>query len=111
MKNSKIFWNGFAIAAQILLPVFYWKAALVINVILGFFMLIIIIEDDHHNAPFFVDYNAISLAALIIFGITEGLRWIYKNTVKKFNNWLDSIDFSKSFKRKKQEENVQLNHI
>jgi len=95
MSNSAKFWTGLGLLTQLILLIFCWEAEATVNGILGFVTLLFIFEDN--DPPVIVWFNYPVAIVMIIAGIIMSIVWLYKNSIGRFNKWLDSIDFSKLF--------------
>lgn len=100
MKKSVIFWNCVLILIVILFAIISIKLFIAVELILSIIILFAIITGNFDYIDvdglfqivknnFWIVITPITIIAAILILIGMSISWIYKNTISKFNNWLD----------------------
>lgn len=93
-RNSEKFWTVMVLAVQLLLAIFYWPAALVLNIIIGLVGWFILDTSDNSKdlylpAIFTVVTLVLVTVVLVVMGPVE-LGKKAKVWFSQFNHWIDS---------------------
>lgn len=87
--NSIKFWNGAIMFALIISAIINIEFFGILEFLLSCGTIALTIDDTLDN-HFWIVLTPITWAVLLIVLIAKAVMWTYKNTIEKFNNWLDT---------------------
>lgn len=90
MKKSTIFWNSLYILFMIIMAFINLEVFVIVMVLNGALTFIMFMDGGLEDSHFSIMINPLSLFILVIAGIIVAGTWIGKNTIVKFNKWLDN---------------------
>ncbi len=90
MKNSEMFWNGLAIVAQIAIGFVSLELLLATQIFVSALLLGFMFDLD--EPPFFMYISILAAIFAIFWLIVVGISFLYKVTIRRFNNWLDKTE-------------------
>lgn len=91
-KKSVVLWNTLLVAG------IYSLGFIDLQLMGGFLLLgslvelIVASDKDKLDNHIWITFMPLTWLILLFGGIILGIGWIYKNTIVKFNNWLDKED-------------------
>lgn len=88
MKKSTIFWNSIYIIFMITIG-FISLEGLLIIMLINSFASFAFLDGSIDEKHFSVAINPLILLVLIIVGVVLLFKFVYDNTILKFNHWMD----------------------